>query len=138
MKYCRYMFLVLLIMLLASCASRKVIQTDKPRKPEKTPPVAAVSPADKPFNSARQDELGELRALLAVGDYQKVIESGQVYVKKSRPADAMRQAFEILADAYSRVPLPWKQLTPIPALWKNHPDPIRPASSGSLKRLSHK
>jgi len=100
------MFLVLLIMLLASCASRKVIQTDKPRKPEKTPPVAAVSPADKPFNSARQDELGELRALLAVGDYQKVIESGQVYVKKSRPADAMRQAFEILADAYSRVPLP--------------------------------
>ncbi len=31
---------------------------------------------------------------------------GQVYVKKYRSADAARQAFEILADAYSRVELP--------------------------------
>lgn len=99
------MLLVLLVMLLASCASRKVIQINQPRKPEKTPPVAAVSPGDK-LIPARQDELGELRALLASGDYQKVIESGQIYVKKSRTADALRQAFEILADAYCRVPLP--------------------------------
>ena len=56
--------------------------------------------------SAQQAELGVLTALFAIGDYQKVIELGQIYVKKNRSADAARQAFEILADAYSRVDLP--------------------------------
>lgn len=172
MKYCRYTLFVLLIMLLASCASKKVIKTDKPPKLDKTPPIVTVSPGDELFSSAekwylakaypealnafqkylstfpngswtaetllrigdiymatgkpsqalpyylripthypksasaQQAELGVLTALFAIGDYQQVIELGQVYVKKSRSADTARQEFEILADAYSRVQLP--------------------------------
>jgi len=56
--------------------------------------------------SAMQAERGVLISLFAIGDYQKVIELGQVYVKKYRSADAARQTFEILADAYARVDLP--------------------------------
>ena len=166
------MLFVLLILLLASCASKKIIKTDKPWRLEKSPPVATVSPGDELFSSAekrydakdypealnafkkylsaypngprtaetllrigdiytatgkpsqaipyyqrlaalypksalvQQAELGVLTALFAIGDYQKVIELGQVYVKKIRSADSARHAFEILADAYSRMELP--------------------------------
>ena len=172
MKFCRYTLFILLIMLLASCASKKVIKTDKPPKLEKSPPVATVSPGDELFSSAekkylekaypealtafqkylsafpngsrtaetllrigdiymatgkpsqalpyyqrltaqyprsastQQAELGVLTARYAIGDYQKVIELGQIYVKKSSSADTARQAIEMLADAYSRVGLP--------------------------------
>ncbi|MBI5590061.1 MAG: penicillin-binding protein activator [Deltaproteobacteria bacterium] len=172
MKYCRYTFIVLMIMLLASCASRKVIKTDKPPQPEKTPPVVTVIPEDELFSSAekyyldkaypealnafqkylssfpngswtaetllrigdiytatgkpsqalpyyqrltarypksasaQQAELGVLTALSAIGDYQKVVELGQVYVKKYRSSDSAAQALEMLADAYARMDLP--------------------------------
>ena len=166
------MFIVLLIMLLASCASKKIIKTDKPPKLEKTPPVVTLSPGDELFSSAekkylekaypealtafqkylsafpngswtpetllrigdiymatgkpsqafpyyqrlaahypksasaQQAELGVLAALFAIGDYQKVIEFGQVYVKKNKSVDAAARAFEMLGDAYFRVGLP--------------------------------
>ena len=172
MKYFRYTLFLMLILLLASCASKKVIKPYKPQQLEKTPPVAAVSPGDELFSSAekwylekaypeamnafqkylsafpngswtaetllrigdiytatgkpsqalpyyqrlaahypksasvQQAELGILSSFLAIGDYQKAIELGQVYVKKYRSADAARQAFEMLGDAYSRVDLP--------------------------------
>ena len=41
-------------MLLASCASKKVIKTDKPPKLEKSPPVVTVSPGDELFSSAEK------------------------------------------------------------------------------------
>ena len=166
------MLFVLLIMLIASCASKKIIKTDKPPKLDKSPPVVTVSPGDELFfsaekkyfekaypealnafqkylsafpngswtadtllrigdiymatgkpsqalpyyqrlaahypksASAQQAELGVLTALFAIGDYQKVTELGQVYVKKYRSSDTVRHAFEILADAYSRLNLP--------------------------------
>jgi branched-chain amino acid transport system substrate-binding protein len=172
MKYFRHTLIVLLIMLLASCASKKVIKPYKPRQLEKSPPVAAVSPGDELYStgekyyleksyqdalntfqkylstfpkgsrtaetllrigdiytatekpsqalpyyqrlaseypnnaSAKLAELGVLASLFAIGDYQKVIELGQLYIKKYRSSDASRQAFEILGDAYSRVDLP--------------------------------
>ncbi len=172
MKFCRYTLFVLLIMLLAACASKKVIKTGNPPKIDKSPPIVTLSPGDELFSSAekkylekaypealnaflkylstfpngswtaetllrigniymatgnpslalpyyqrlaahypksasaQQAELGVLTALFAIGDYQKVIELGQVYVKKNRSADAARQAFEMLADAYFRVGLP--------------------------------
>jgi branched-chain amino acid transport system substrate-binding protein len=172
MKYFRHTLIVLLIMLMASCASKKVITPYKPRQLDKTPPVSAISPGDELFATAekyyleksypdalntfqkylstfpngswsaesllrigdiytitgrpsqalpyyqrlasqypqnpaaQQAELGILKSLFGIGDYQKVIELGQIYVKKYRSADASRQAFEILGDAYSRVNLP--------------------------------
>ena len=54
MKFCRYTLFVLLIMLLASCASKKVIKTDKPQKFEKSPPVVTLSPGDELFSSAEK------------------------------------------------------------------------------------
>lgn len=172
MKYYRFILFVLLIMLLTSCASKKIIKTDRPLKLDKSPPVISISPGDELFSEAEklylekaypealnsfqkylssfpngswtektllrigdiyattgkpsqallyyqrlathysksalapQAELGMLTALFAIGDYQKVIELGQVYVKKTRSADTAAQALEILADAYSRVELP--------------------------------
>jgi ABC-type branched-subunit amino acid transport system substrate-binding protein/predicted nucleic acid-binding protein len=166
------MLFVLLIMLLAACASKKVIKSDRPPKLDKSPPVATVSPGDDLFYSAekqylekaypealsafqnylsafpngswtaeallrlgdiytatgkpslalpyyqrlaaqypksaltQQAELGILTSLFAIGDYQKVIELGQVYVKKTTSDDTASQTLEILADAYSRVELP--------------------------------
>jgi ABC-type branched-subunit amino acid transport system substrate-binding protein/outer membrane protein assembly factor BamD (BamD/ComL family) len=172
MKYYRFALIVLLITLLASCASKKVIKSDRPPKLDKPPPVAIVSPGDELFSSAekrylekdypealsafqkylsafpngawtaeallrigdiymatgkpsqalsyyqrlaahypksapaQQAELSVLTALYATGNYEKVIELGQVYVKNNRSADAAAQAFELLADAYYRVELP--------------------------------
>jgi branched-chain amino acid transport system substrate-binding protein len=172
MKYFRCTLFVLLIMLLASCASKKGMKTDKPPKPDKTPPVATVSPGDELFSiaekwyqnkaypealnafqkylsafpngsrtaetllrigdvytatgkpsqalpyyqrvvshypksaSAQQAELGILTSLYAIGDYQKVVELGQLYVKNAWSVDSARQAFEMLADAYFRLGLP--------------------------------
>jgi branched-chain amino acid transport system substrate-binding protein len=172
MKYFRHTLIVLLILLLAACAPKKMIKPYKSQQLEKSPSVSAVSPGDELFSTgekyyleksypealnafqkylstfpngsktaetllrigdiytatgkpsqalpyyqrlaseypknatARQAELGVLASLFANGDYQKVIELGQIYVKKYRSADVARQAFEILADAYARVDLP--------------------------------
>lgn len=54
MKYFRYTLFLMLILLLASCASKKVIKPYKPQQLEKTPPVAAVSPGDELFSSAEK------------------------------------------------------------------------------------
>lgn len=172
MKYFKYALFVLLVLLMVSCTSRKVIKTDKPLMPDKKPSAAKVSPEEDLFSSAekwylekaypealnaylkylsafpgssrtavsllrigdiytvtgkpslavpyyqrllanypkndfsQQAEIGMLTALFMIGDYQKVIESGQVYVKKSRSVDSTRRIYELLADAYSRTGLP--------------------------------
>lgn len=172
MKYYRFILFVLMITLLTSCASKKIIKTDRPPKPDESPPLITISPEDELFSEAEklylakaypealnrflkylssfpngswtektllrvgdiyaatgkpsqalpyyqrlathysksalapQAELGMLTALFDIGDYQKVIELGQVYVKKTRSAETAAQALEILADAYFRVALP--------------------------------
>ncbi len=171
MKYFRFVLFAFLVMLLASCAFKKVIKSEKPPMRDKTQVVTA-NPGDEIYSSgqkwymakaypealtafqkylssfpngprtadtllrigdiymatgrpsqalpyyqrvaalypksasAQQAELAELTAIFAIGDYQKVIESGQIYVKKYRSTDSVQHAFEILGDAYSRVGLP--------------------------------
>ena len=202
MKYLRYALIVLLILFLASCTSRKVIKSEKSSKFEKGPPTVSVSPGDELFSTAerfylnktypealsafhkylssfpggpwtaesllrvadiyaasgkpaqalpyyqrlaaeypkntlaKQAELGVLSSLFAIGDYQKSIEMGQIYVKKYRSAEVERQAFEILADAYTRVDFRSKPPIPTPAFWKKLPGRIPHASPRSSKKLS--
>ncbi len=189
MKNFRRALIVLMILLAASCAPRKVIKASKPRQPEKQPQISAVSPGDELYSSAekwyleksypealnafqkylyvfpngpwtaetllrigdiytatgkpskalpyfqrlvaeypgsasaKQAELGVLASLFAVGDYQKTIELGQLYVKKYRSDETARKAFEILADAYARVDLPVEAANAYARILETSPGP---------------
>lgn len=174
MKFYRRLIFILLLTLLMSCTSRRIVQTTPLPKPDRLPPSTDMSPADELFATAEKlylanrysdalnaylkylssfpegtrtadallrtgdiylsannpgqalpyyqriitryprsisvdvAELGTMKALFALGEYQKVIAQGQSFLKKNRSADVICTAMEILGDAYSRAGLPAK------------------------------
>ncbi len=91
MKYYRYSIFFLLILLLASCTSRKVIQSGTFTKPEKTPPAAALSPANELFASAEKTYLAQ-NYPEALNTYLKYLSS---FPDGSRVADALLRIADI-------------------------------------------
>jgi ABC-type branched-subunit amino acid transport system substrate-binding protein len=56
--------------------------------------------------SVEAAELGVIKAFYALGEYQKVIAQGQIFLKKDRSADIMCSGMEILGDAFFHSALP--------------------------------
>jgi ABC-type branched-subunit amino acid transport system substrate-binding protein/Tfp pilus assembly protein PilF len=102
MKYYRCPFFFLLILLLASCASRKAIKTDIAPKPEKIPSAVAANLAEELFSSAEKSYLAKaypealnayLKYLSSFPDGSRSVEAllrtGEIYMISGKPAQAL-------------------------------------------------